>query len=131
VSGLFVAYSARLKMHSRIAMLSLVQLEEEASWKEEEASVMHSAAGSLHLLFAAIDRLVTALGIDYKSSYGSTMIMYAAASANYDILEYLARNKQADLAITDINGENVYTLVGKAPGIPQRGEREYVSCIEG
>jgi ankyrin repeat protein len=74
--------------------LSEEELKKEATWKEgEKRSVFHRAAGSLLLPFDAIDRLCDAFDIDCKDGYGNTAIMIAASSGNYDIVEYLARNK--------------------------------------
>jgi ankyrin repeat protein len=116
----FARYAMRLKMHNRIKKLSEEELKKEATWKEgEKRSVFHRAAGNLRLPFDAIDRLCDALGIDSKDTNGNTVIMYAASIGNYDIVEYLARNKQADLSITDIDGDNVYTVVGRNPHTPQ------------
>jgi hypothetical protein len=120
---------ARLKLYNRSMKLSEEQLTEEATRTiGEKYSVLHEAAGPIYLPLDAINRLVDALGVDCKDCDGRTVIMLAAAWGRYDIIEYLARNKSADLSIIDRDGDNVYALVGKAPGIvlPQtRKEKTY------
>jgi ankyrin repeat protein len=127
-----VRHAARLMIYNRIMKLSMEELKREAAWKAgEDDSVLHQAAGDLPLpvdaitrLCAAvpidaITRLCAAVGIDCKDARGRTVIMHAAAYGYYDIVQYLARNKQADLSIKSKSGFNVYTIVGKAPGTSQ------------
>jgi hypothetical protein len=101
-------FIACVKIHNRIMKLSLEELTEEAKWKEgEECSVLFLVAGPLHFPLDAIDRLVDALGIDYKDMYGMTVILHTSLLAFYDVVEYLARNKKADLSITTSEGDNI------------------------
>jgi hypothetical protein len=80
----------------------------------EGCSMLHVAAGGLSLqnpwypLMPSIV-LIDAFGIDYKDSFGGSPIMHAAARKKCECVEYLARNKQADLSIT-IDGDSVYLL---------------------
>jgi hypothetical protein len=116
----FARHALLLKIYNRIMKLSEKDLKKEAAWqKGEKWSVFHRAAGSLLLPFDAIVRLCDALAIDCKDMNGNTAIMYAASIGNHDIVEYLARNKQADLSITDNNSDNVYSNVERNPHTPQ------------
>jgi hypothetical protein len=47
--------------------------------------------------------------------YGGSVIMCAVYHGRYDIFEFLARNKRADLSIVDNEGINVYTVVDATP----------------
>jgi ankyrin repeat protein len=105
-------YASRFKMHSRIMKLSMTQLREEAMWKfGEERSMFHLAAGNNNLPLHAINRLCDALDVDSKDMYGRTAVMLAAYFCNSTIVELLARKKQADLSIVDVNGINVFNII--------------------
>jgi hypothetical protein len=118
-------------LYKRIMKLSRDELKKEAAWKEGEAkSVLHLAAGFLHSPLDAIERLVDALGIDYKDAQGGTAVMHASAYGNCDILEYLARNKQADLSIWSSESGNVYTSVEINPHAPQEVKRKIYRVLK-
>jgi hypothetical protein len=117
-------HAAGLKLHNRIMKLPMKELTEEVKWRGKEDSVLHVAAGSMRLPFAAIDRLVDAVGIDYKDKHGSPAIMHTALHAYCEGFEYLARNKKADLSIRAVGGINVYSIVGPSPGISQQDKEK-------
>jgi hypothetical protein len=118
--------------------LSLKDIRKETTVKEgEKSSLFHEAVGGLRLPFLAIDRLCDALGVNYTSQMlgngaGITAIMRAAVVCHYDIVEFLAKNKKADLSIIDKFGKNIYTVVGIAVArYFSRNEREDLPCVEG
>jgi hypothetical protein len=108
-------HATRLKWCNRIMKLPMEKLKEEATPAEgeEEHLVLNDAAGAFHLPLAAIDRLCDAVGVDSVNREGYTAVMCAAGNGFYDVVEFLARNKKADLSIMSRTNRNVYTLVGE------------------
>jgi ankyrin repeat protein len=100
---------------------------------EEQPSLFHQAAGALNFPIHASDRLCDAVGVDSKDEYGMTAILYAAHQGKSDIVQYLARNRKADLSIiASCNNKNVYTIINcLSVKYISRREGEDVSRFEG
>jgi hypothetical protein len=123
--------AGRLKMYNRIMTLSKEALTEEARWHYLEThSVLHNAAVPSYFPLDAIGRLCDAVGVNSKDNLGITAIAYAALYGQYDTVEYLARNKKADLSITTSRGYSVYSAVEGHPNTDEKKDtRLYIRAI--
>jgi hypothetical protein len=122
--------ASSLQFYNRVMKLSPSDLKKEAKTEKGEARpVLLMAAASFRFPFDAIDRLYDAVGLESTDPYGCTAIIFAAAYGAANMVDFLARNKRADLSIVNVIGDNVFDSVGSAPNIA-REENEDVSCIE-
>jgi ankyrin repeat protein len=100
--------AAVMMLRNYIMIQPMESLFEEA---REDPSRTFLAVGKFNLPIDAVARLVDAVGVDTTDiSSGMSAIMYAARSGNCDIVEYLARNRKADLSIRS-GRHSVYSLV--------------------
>jgi hypothetical protein len=99
-------------------------------WKKgEKDSVLHPSAGSFNFpLDAAIDRLCDAVGVDSKDIHGTSATIHADFNGYYDVVEYLARNKRADLSIVDSDGDHVYNAVDANPDTLKKIKMRCIAC---
>jgi hypothetical protein len=120
-------HPAVMLMYTRIRMLQMKELQQEAAFVEgEEYSVLHESASNFRQPLDAVNKLCDALGVDSLDQHGSTSIMCAAKIGHHIAVDFLARKKKADLSIININGENLYSIVGKGRHISQeKKEKTY------
>jgi ankyrin repeat protein len=84
-------------LHNRIMTLPLEELRKQSVWVYGEDSLLHMSVADLKLPLDAIARLCSSLGVDYTDDHGYTAIMFAAQQGENHMVEYLARDLQADL----------------------------------